>query len=350
MLGVINAITFASLLQSPTQGRAWAWTVTTSFLILSHYYGAVLAGVQGVGYLAVHRRRAISTWLAALAFIPALAAIALEAGRLQTFSQPGQGWIPLLTPLDLPHVISFVAGSPLLGFAAACWIALAILAHFRSQGRLFSPPKSSESLLWMVVVCSGLSALISIGLGLIRPMFIERYLTAFVPGLLFGLALLGRWFDRSWRVAPACLVATFLAASVSWAPTAPLGENAYNFETASAALMKARPHYLIFFWDHPIRPDDRTMREIGRFFFARAGQSIPVIPVRLAPGQDPIATMDSAAQPVGSAILWFDGLGATAVHRPSSVREKELAWGCHDFGEGRPGFVACDGGVGSARW
>jgi len=175
-------------------------------------------------------------------------------------------------------------------------------------------------------------------------MLVARYLTAFVPGLLFGIALLSQWVGRSWRFAPGCLAAVFLAVSIVWASTATLAENAYNFETASYALMNARPRYLIFFWDNPSKPDEPTMQDVGRFFFSRAGQTITVRPVTLPPGQDPNQTLDKTAQPPGSAILWlYDRklVGAGAIGPPPHLPAKGQAWNCHDFGGGRSGFVAC---------
>ena len=65
-LGAAQAILFLRLIERPTTCRAAAWTGVSALLLLTHYWSGVTFAVQALAFVAVHRRRALACWPAAL--------------------------------------------------------------------------------------------------------------------------------------------------------------------------------------------------------------------------------------------------------------------------------------------
>jgi len=342
-LGAANAVAYAALLRGPSARRAWTWTAVSSLLILSHYYGLVLVGIQGVAYLAIHRARALRTWPAAFAFAPAAASLTMHAMLLLKFASADRGWIPLLTVHDLFAQVVFVFGPAFLIAAMCLVLLLALVWRLRSKDR--PAGAAFPVMLGVVVACSIAAAIVAVSVGFVRPAYVNRYLTAFVPGVFLGVALLADRLSRHLRLAPQMLAALPFSVTILWAALTGEDGSPFNFQVASQALMADRPARLVFLWDTPMRVDPAALRGVGGFFFQRAGHPVAVDPVSLNPGEDPnTVLLGRAAQP-HTAILWIYDLSvhdAAARRRPPVIGRLDPAWRCRNFGKGKLGVVACD--------
>jgi hypothetical protein len=346
-LSIANASAFIAVLRNPTPVSAWRWTTISSLLILAHYYGAILLAFQGSVYLLIHRRRAIATWPAALAFLPAFGSISVHFSRLIAFTTPATTWIPLVKPTDLLWKVAFIFGGPLMVFLALAWLIVALAMRLLSGSLRDILRVQTDDQVWAASACSLAAAVLVVSVGLFVPMFIDRYLIAFVPGILLGLAKFANVFERRSRISATILAALFFAYAVNWAvfwsrPWRSVHD--YNYETASEALISTKPSRLVFLWDNPMRPEPSQLAALGGFFFARAGLRTPVDPVVLSPDQDPNQVLLARASPSGSVILWISdrGVRGTAAirHRPT-IDTLDPAWRCHNFGTWQYRVIAC---------
>jgi hypothetical protein len=236
LLGVGNVILFAEVLARPTLRSAALWCAASALFVLTHYYAALLVGLQGVVYLALGRGRALATWPAALAFAPAAAWMAVHVPRMAVYMRPGVAWQPMRSWADLPSMGEYALGAPVLG--VLLWLGAALVL---SRTAPTSAPATSqtppERALWIAAAVSVVALALALGLALLRPTLAERYLTPFSPGLLLGLALLGGHFGRRWALAPALLALIYVASTGVWIARSPaIPSNPYTFEAASRAL------------------------------------------------------------------------------------------------------------------
>jgi uncharacterized membrane protein len=215
-LGVANAVAFVAVLRNPTRRTAWVWTTVSSLLILTHYYGAILLAFQGLVYLLIHKRRAFATWPAALAFLPAAAAIAVHAGRLVQFASPGTSWIPLLQPADIYWKAAFFFGNTGAIFIALLWLAMALLLRLLSGSLRDTFRIETSDRVWVASACSLAAIALALSIGIFAPVYVDRYLTAFVPGVMLGLAKFANRFERGSRFSAAVLVGLFFAYTLGW--------------------------------------------------------------------------------------------------------------------------------------
>jgi hypothetical protein len=345
-LGVANAVSFVALLRNPTRQAAWLWAGVSSLMVLAHYYGVILLAFQGPAYLLIHRRRAIATWPAALAFVPAAAALAVHASRLIAFTTPGMAWIPLLRPMDLYWKLAFFFGNALLIFIVGLWLAVAVAVRLLSGSLRHMFRVDMGDGIWITALCSFAAAALAMAAGFVAPVAVDRYFTEFVPGLMLGLAKFANRFERRSGASAVVLVTLFFAFTIGWAmflrPYRDIHD--YNFETASNALMTTHPNRLVFLWDNPMRPEKSQLAALGGFFFNRAGLKTPVDPVVLAPGDDPNKVLLAHAAPAGSAILWLSDRGVrgtAANHFRPAIGRLDPAWECRNFGDWQYRIIAC---------
>jgi hypothetical protein len=345
-LGIANAVTYVALLRNPTQKAAWLWTGVSSLMVLAHYYGVILLAFQGPVYLLIHRRRAIATWPAALAFLPAVAAIGVHASRLIAFTTPGMAWIPLLRPTDLYWKLAFFFGNTALIFVVGLWLAIALAVRLMSGSWRDMFRIEMGDGLWTTALCSLAASSLAIAAGFLAPVSVDRYFTEFVPGLMLGLAKFANRFERRSGASAAVLVTLFFAFTLGWTlwirPFRDIHD--YNYETASNALIATHPDRLVFLWDNPMRPEPSQLAALGGFFFARAGLKIPVDPVVLARGEDPNKVLLARAAASGSAILWISdrGVRGTAANRfRPAIGKLDGAWQCRNFGNWQYRIIAC---------
>lgn len=343
-LGVGNTLAFVAWLENPDRLAAWRWAAISSLLILAHYFGGLMVALQGLIAVAVLRGRAVRHWPAALAFAPAVASVAVHAHRLITFTTPGTAWIPLVRPWGILDNAVFVAG----GLGILLWLViLGVAMLFRGrQARGAARREPAWTAPALAAWAAATAAVIAVASGFIAPVFVERYLTAFVPGVLLGLTIIGVHASRRWPTAGGALALTMFAQALCWAigPRPWHDVHTYNFEWASAALMRTHPSRLVFLWDNPMRPEPRQLAALGGFFFARAGQAVPVDPVVISSGQDPNRVLPARASTPGSVILWISDLGVrgtAAIRFRPAIARRDPQWLCRNFGDLQYRVMAC---------
>lgn len=344
-LCAVQIVAFARLLQDPTRGRAFAWSAVTALAVLTNYQALVIGGVQGIIYLAHHRKTALSTW-------PALAPFVVMGAWLVahiSFLLPVMGALgafhgvwPLSHLTELPAILF---GSPLHGAIVLGTIAISLtLALRRAQTKLtirFTP--------------AGLSALSAIiafaivfGLAFLRPGFAPRYLTPVMPGVLFAIAL---WAEAQLRrdakyVAIVFAMMLIMTAGVAYSSlTEPSSDSRhmFNLEQPSAWLSARAPKRLVYFWDGPVGEASSKTRiaEVAGFFFRRAGQPLSVTIVHAPHGTDPNrAVLAEMAGDPQAGVLWMSNDGPPAERLPRLSRiEPRLE--CRDFGNDEVVVTAC---------
>ncbi len=345
MLAVANALAFANLVRRPSQGTAWAWAGLSATLILAHYFAASLVAVQGLTYLAIHKRRALFTFPAGFAFLPALVPIVIQARGLLMITGNSTSWMSLQTPWGVFRDVIFLVGNPITLISIFLWLFLLLYIHLTPNSRISEPTAKVENYLWVSAGTSLASLILIVWLGFYFRIVTERYLTVFEPGLLLGLALIAHWKAGRHLAAPA-LVALFAASTVEWAlDYRGRVENPYNFEVASNALMTAHPTRLVFLWDTVLRLPQAQLDPFGGFFFARAGQRLTVDGVNVTGDEDPNSLLLRHAAPPGTAILWvYDrfGRGTAARRFPPRIQQLDPTWGCRNFGRYEFVVLACD--------
>jgi hypothetical protein len=345
-------VAYARLLARPDLQRAALWALLGTQCILTHYHALVLVGCQGLAYLALHRLTAVRTWPAALVFAPAFAWLLMHLPRVAEFADPQVAWFARLTPGDLPGVVVFLLGDPLvlMGLAAVALAGPVIGLRRRPAGSGAETPPVPPSL-WFVVATAGAGAAVILAVAMVSTSFTSRYLIPFAPGLMLGLAIAAVRLSRIWALVPLAVVFVFAASAVVWAVEGrhkPL--KAYNFEAASQALMAAGVRHVAFLWDNPVAQiaDRGQLAAVGGFFFQREGYPMPVETIVVRPGQDPNPAVLAAAKrrPRGG-ILWLydlDVRGTAASSHPPRIEQLDPAWRCRQMGRGRIGILACHEG------
>lgn len=349
LLGTANAVAFVGLLRAPNLLRAVTWTAISSLFILDHYFAAILVACQGVTYLAVHKKAAVSTWPAALAFVPTFVSILLKAPLLISYSRPGVSWMPLLRLRDLPEMADYLTGTTVVLYAILAWAGIGIVLNWRAwRDRPGSPGGDAARAIFLAAVVAVAATGFCLGLGFLKALLIPRYLTSFVPGLMLALALLAQHFRRGWNFAPAALlivpVGLVIAAFVYQPPRGSLPTLA--FEGAAQTLAENKIKRLVFFWDNPLAQTvvSQQFEQVGGFFFMRAGHPIPVDVPTWTKGVDPNPLLLSHLRLQDTAMIWIydlDRPGTLAIRHPPRLAALDPSLTCHDFAGGRLGVLAC---------
>jgi len=330
-----STVAFARLLARPRPGGAALWVGLATLAVLTHYFAAWLALAQA-GVLAWRLGRGVfRLWPAALVALPGLAWLAFHAPRIAEFAALGDSWYPRLTFWTALNLAREAAGSDLLA-GLALGIGGALL--WRRAGARALPLSPAET----AALASVVAAALVLALDLVHPSLTARYLFAFAPGLLLGLAALALRPDRALRGGPALLVGAFAISAALWAATrpVPLSRN-FSWEGASAWIMQTNPARLVFVWDNPtspiIWPD--SMARAGGFFFQRAGRALPADAVTRL-GGDPNAILRPL--PAEVAIIWiYDSTvnGTAAVAHPPDLAAPGRE--CRRFGRWWMNVYAC---------
>jgi hypothetical protein len=347
-LACLQAIAFRRLLLQPTTRTALSWTVATAILLLTHYTSVIPGLIQGLVFLAIHRRRAVATWPALAPFVPVAAWIGWHWSFLTSMTMaPGSSGASI-GPAELLAVPGMIFGVQLVGVV----VIGIVLVTFFWPGFRMRAGKLGETPDVALATCALLALAATLGLAAIHLGFAARYLTPTVPSLLFGLAL---WARRTLRVDPRPVYAAFavLAASIMGLLAASIGSDepdtrhAFSLEPASAWLSERGPTRVVFLWTDQIGDMgfDRApgnIADIAGFSFRRRGQPVAVDLVRRVPGRDPstLARMAAGTDP-RTAILWIANDHEDPNPTEPRVAEQDPSWHCRDFGRGHVTVVAC---------
>jgi hypothetical protein len=351
-LSTWQTLAFIRLLQAPGTGRAAVWALIGALSILTHYDAIFLGAVQGLVYLAVHRMRAVRTWPAALAFVPAFGWLLYHLPRIVQFAQPGIAWysvldLDALTDDLVNQLMGERQGWVLLGVGVLA-VGLRALPARRAKPSGREIAVKPAAAVWLAALAAVISAATLIGIGFLRPSFAPRYLTPDGPGVMLGVVLVigaiaGRragWAFTLLVIALAAAVSRQMALGERMAP------RAYNYERASQLLEKVHPKHLVFLWDHPVDPIEHPeqLAAAGNAFFRRDGLKLIVDPVILKPGEDPNRRLLAGAAPPHSVILWVYDVAVhdtAAADFPPRITTLDPAWTCRPGGGDRFGILAC---------
>lgn len=348
-LGTAQAILFLRLIERPATGRASLWMIVSTLSVLSHYWGVVPAIVQGIAFLAVHRRRALKTWPALVFLAPLLAWSWFHLPRVLGFtmggSRGGIDGLPLSAMLEIP--------ATLFGFGFTGTMVLAAVAASLARGwkrngwpRRWRGRATSPEL--VLALCGVAGVLVILLLGFVRPGFVARYATASMPSFLFGLALWARWAsarEPNWVIVAAAML--FATAAGLLGPILrgddPDPRHLFELERPSAWLAVQSPEHLVVFWDGPVAEASSpvALAEVGGFFLRRAGHEIDVSVARVGADDDPNrGVLAQTRKDSKSAILWFANDDLPLRRRPR-VERYDPRFECRDFGGGVVTMTAC---------
>jgi hypothetical protein len=182
-----------------------------------------------------------------------------------------------------------------------------------------------------------------IAIASVRPILVDRYLTAFVPGILLGVSMIAcRAATRNW-LAPAGL-ALILAINFSIWLLAPYRlDTRYNFQVASDFLALSQVKHVTFYWDHPVLPiEDRSqLKRVSSFFFNRAHEPIDVEPAFIDRMADPNPILAHDLAKPGTGLIWMYNTsvpGTTAARFSPRLPMYNPAILCRKYGFG---VLAC---------
>jgi hypothetical protein len=348
LLGTGNALAFVSLIRAPNLTRAAIWAGLSSLFILDHYFAAILVFCQGIAYLAVHRRVAVWTWPASLAFAPTFASILIKGPLLVSYARPGVSWMPRLRLNDLPQMANYLAGSTIVLYGILAWIGVGVVFNWR-RWRLGLAARRGEPVdAGAVTAVVTLAAIgLCLALAFVKPILTPRYLTPFIPGVLLALAVAAQRFGRGWTLATASLLTVPVGVVLILAIRPPTGDlPTLAFEPAASWLGEARISRLVFFWDNPLAQTaiSQQFANVGGFFFAREGRPVPVQVPAWANDTDPNPILLSDLQADGTGMIWIydkDRPGTLARRYPPKLATMDPRLVCRNFAQGQLGVLAC---------
>ncbi len=343
-LGAAQAMLFLRVIERPSIGRAAGWIAVGVTLVLTHYWAVVPFFVQGIAYLAVHRRRAVATWPALLLLIPLIAWGSIHLPGVLRFtvgSVQAHDGLPLSSLAEIPAMILGIGfnGSIILG----TMLVTVLMAARRGQLRLAAPTPDL-----ILAMCGIASVAVSLWLGFTRPGFIPRHMTAAIPSFLFAMALWARWMlARDKKPVILVLGMSLLTAAGVVLSIVTAGErdprHSFNLEESSAWIGARHPSNLIVFWDGPVGSvsDSSRIADVAGFFFRRSGQSVTVQVARAQSEDDPNANIIALlrARPGGS-VVWFANDELPRARAPR-LAGKVPGLECHDFGRDVVIMTAC---------
>ncbi len=346
LFSTLQCLAYLRLLRAPSTAKATLWAAFAALSILTHYDAILAGGLQGMIYLAVWRVRAVKTWPAAIAFIPAFGWFAYHLPRIALFARPDIAWYAPLTWNDTMALLGFLAGRREMLWGLLVVALGALTLRFAWPRRV--TPQAPAPYVWFAVLAALISAAILIAIGFFRPSFAQRYLTPDAPGLLLGIVLAVRLLvGRRSGLAFVELIIAFLSVSAwrLWEGDR-MAPHRYTYEFASRALEAHHPKRLVFLWDHPVDPilHPEQLQAAGGAFFHRDGDDIAVDPVVLAPDEDANDRLLAEAKPPGSAILWVYDVVVKGTHADEDmpqISDLDPTWACRQYGAGRFGVYAC---------
>lgn len=346
LISTAQTIAYARLLKRPTNRRASLWCGLAAAAILTHYFAGMLAAVQGFFYLALHRRTAVRTWPAALAFLLAFGWLLFHLPRLMEWSQPDITWLPLITLENAWAFPAFLVGPLLPTFLPlVAAVLLGSLLLSRSGNSAPDELRSPSAHLWWTAA-AGLAALaLALAIGALQPSLTPRYLTPLVPTALLALVLLAGCARRA-HFGYTLLVGLYLAFALKPQLMAEYlrerGETGYQRE--SERLAAFQPNQLVFAADSPGArvAAPRSLADSGAFFFKRAGLQIGTVSAVLDPAFDPNRVLLANATASRPVILWiYHGDKSAARRFPPSIDRIDPRWSCEHRRSGDMGIVSC---------
>lgn len=337
-----QVILFHQLLTHGGLRRAIGWAVLTAAIILTHYHALIISALQGLLYLALRRHEIRTTWPAALTFVPVAVWIYFHLPFVLAYTSPGVAGNDLLSLADVLRIPTSLVG----GNIVAALFMLAMMGSMLVDATRLTRGRDGHwfTAVELATVAASLAgALIVIAIGFAKPTFVMRYLTPFMPGIFFGLAVWTCAVTRRFALLPAALVIAILFGAASdFASRVRHPEldvrYRFNFEHASAWLRTRGIRRLVFFWDNTTATISTGARlgEVGSYFLRQDGWRGPVIVPRLAgKNVDPNIALGAIATTSGDGIIWaYDRLyaGSLGRHTPPRLAAMRDAFDCRNYG------------------
>lgn len=349
-LGCAQAICFLRLIEAPTTRRAAIWAGVSSLLVLTHYHGAVISGVQGVLYLAIWRGRALRTWPAIFVLVPMAAWMTVHLGIVLSYATSGQTWYTLYTWEDVLTSVLFLFGSLIV--TAVILLLVPVAVHVRrAEARAGGTPL----LRWTperAVIASGVIAVaIVIAVGFFRPSMTLRYLTPYLGAVSLTVPVLLQAVRSVAPMAPAAFVLLttgYAVPQVVHNLTTHENPVVFNFEQPTEwILAQGGARRVVFLWDNPtaLLAKPGKLEDVAGFFFRRAGQPVEVVVPQYAMNADPYPSVRALASGrADTAVIWSLDRGVpntSALLHPVGVLADHDRWTCRNFGRGPIEVYAC---------
>jgi hypothetical protein len=318
--------------------------------VLTHYHALIAVGLQGVAYLVFRRQAALKSWPASLVFLPAFAWMYIHLPFVLSVVDPTVAWYKKLSIASLVDLPKWLLGA---GLPAACLLAfVCVTISAQARAALTSRARFPYEPVDMALVATGIMGFaIVVGMGFVRPSFVSRYLMAFMPSILLGIALWARNIGPERRYASLGVIAFFFVLATTerfeWiAHRIPDVRDIYNFEKPSAWLGTRGVERLVFLWDNAaaIRLDPKRLEEVGGFFLRREGMQVSVTAPSLSLDDNPNVALVEAADGAKAGILWaydVEVAGTRGIAHPAEIAQINPGWSCRNFGRGTISVIAC---------
>jgi hypothetical protein len=353
LIGTAQTILFSRLVRAPSTERAAGWIAVCGLGILTNYYMAIFATVQGLLYLASAPRAALRTWPAAFALIPVLAWMAYHLPFVLSYASSGGTWYNYFDPAQLPRVPGFLLGVWPFSDALALGMGVALLFGVVELLRTRAPIDPQKRADIYAIGASVLTVTLIVGWAMVSRSFTPRYLLPLTPAILLGASWFLVWLDRRcslWcSIIVIALIAGMGAAFAVQRLQDPEQDRRYamNFEQPSDWIAaQGATRQLIFFWDNPTGDISSPvqMAEVAGYFLHRAGHR-PVVAIPALPRDaDPNVRLPALATGPGSAILWAydtDVPFTRGKRFPARIAKLDPRWHCHNFGKQNVTVMAC---------
>lgn len=343
-LSCYQILAFRDLVASPDRGAAIRWSIVSALMILTHFFSAPLVAAEGLAILIIHRQRALPLWPALFAFVPVLVWAPMQFSMLLNVSG-FNNWPRLtLTGSSLAILAMDIVGlgrwaRHLLLFVAAV-LAFDLFRLIRHHRPL---PYDRRDMIVAGVVVTAM--LLLIGIGFLKPFYQNRYLIAYLPGVLLGLALVAKRLGSVSRFAPAVLVLGFagwLIQTNVQLLRAPTAETYAYWEDAADSLQESGVSKVYFLWQGlptGLSSDTSLNQRIARFFFERdrfSGQvEFRLFPTAQTPQGSEMARSAEVARTVlpGEGFIWITTRTSTDALGDLAGRiGRNTGAGCRDRG------------------
>ena len=351
MLGTVQAILFYRLIAQGGLGRAFAWSIVSALLILTHYHTLPVTAFQGLIYIAMRPREIGRTWPAALVFAPVVLWISAHLPFVLSYMKPGVAWFaPLAFSESWNIPIMLMGGNLVVGLLFVAMVPMLAHQFIRGFARKSIAPYSAADL--ATAGASIMAVLVLVILGFFKPVLILRYLVPCIPGLLFGVAVWTAAISRKFSLLPIAVIVTAIICGASQLND--LVKNAdqdfrhiFSFDKPSAWLQQQGVRRLVFFWDNvsaSISTPERT-GEMGSYFLRSKGWRGDVIVPPIA-GQhiNPNVALAAIATRPGDGIIWTydeNAGNAQGVKYPPVLGNKGTPYRCRNFGGGAIKVITC---------
>lgn len=307
-LSTLSCIYFMRLCDDPNRKDAMIWVAIGTAMFLTHYYTAVLLGAQAIVLFALHRKRLLALWPAALFSIPGLAWFAFHIGRLSEYSQPEVVWYKQTTFEKVYSYLLYILGISYYHFIVLLFLVVGYAIATRkpaSEGGDFAANKPVLAAVGVAI----LAYIMALAIGFFQPSLAARYMAPLVPFALLSFVLIAQRSRRQ-VVVSFLFVAIIVVPSFIQERTKGLlaTRTIYGFERVSDFVLANQPDHVTFAWDHPatVILRETSLEKLGSYFIRRQDAQIETIALRSNRNDDLNELLkESASQFDRPGIIWL---------------------------------------------